>query len=233
MTCRLLVRRAQRIHFPKEAPPDEGPSRWKCIGVSEQLEECIHSERSTTMIPLNQEFIRDVLMPVAKSSRKVGKDFRRGRLHTFRHYFCSRLVANGFSELEIRMLMGHSISGMVAHDSHQDDPAVSERFARLPSLVNRKAVPDEPFRRQAVKENSTEERTSESPPETRKKRSEVKQGVAGGSALDAAFAEHRFYSRASDRRQWFNLKGVGRIGRPTNSGVKARARTVSTMAKTP
>jgi hypothetical protein len=132
------------------------------------------------MIPLNQEFIRDVLMPVAKSSRKVGKDFRRGRLHTFRHYFCSRLVANGFSELEIRMLMGHSISGMVAHDSHQDDPAVSERFARLPSLVNRKAVPDEPFRRQAVKENSTEERTSESPPETRKKRSEVKQGVAGG-----------------------------------------------------
>lgn len=86
---------------------------------------------------VRKAFVRDVLHPVAESSKTVGPDFHRGRLHTFRHYHCSWLTANGVEGRTIQLLMGHASSVMVAHYTHQNDPIVSEEFSKLPSLVHR------------------------------------------------------------------------------------------------
>jgi integrase len=67
-----------------------------------------------------QAFIDDVIEPLkAKFPTPVDEiGFEHGRLHSFRHFFCSQSFLGGASEGEIREWLGHRDSKMVEHYRH-------------------------------------------------------------------------------------------------------------------
>lgn len=66
------------------------------------------------------QFIEEVIEPLkAKFSTPTGDiGFEHGRLHSFRHYFCSQAFLGGASEGEIKEWLGHADSKMVEHYRH-------------------------------------------------------------------------------------------------------------------
>jgi integrase len=68
---------------------------------------------------LNQ-FIRGVIEPLkAKFPAMDGEiGFERGRIHSFRHFFCSQALIGGATEGEFREWLGHADSKMVEHYRH-------------------------------------------------------------------------------------------------------------------
>ena len=66
------------------------------------------------------DFIEEVIEPVKEkfptSPGEIG--FEHGRLHSFRHFFCSQAFLGGASEGEIREWLGHAESKMVEHYRH-------------------------------------------------------------------------------------------------------------------
>jgi integrase len=65
-------------------------------------------------------FIRDVIEPL-KDKFPTPPDeigFEHGRIHSFRHFFCSQAFLGGASESEIREWLGHRDSKMVEHYRH-------------------------------------------------------------------------------------------------------------------
>jgi len=66
---------------------------------------------------------REVLAPLARKFVKLGaaKGFIDGRLHSFRHFFCSTCFRSGIAEADIKLWLGHSDSKMVAHYRHLAD----------------------------------------------------------------------------------------------------------------
>lgn len=77
--------------------------------------------------------IRDVLKPLAKKfPAAVGrKGFADGRLHSFRHYFCSTSATNGVPEQMLMSWLGHQDSKMVRHYYHLQDKPSQERMSRM------------------------------------------------------------------------------------------------------
>jgi integrase len=65
-------------------------------------------------------FVRDVIQPLKDRfptpADEIG--FEHGRLHSFRHYFCSQAFLGGASEADIKDWLGHQDSKMVAHYRH-------------------------------------------------------------------------------------------------------------------
>jgi len=65
-------------------------------------------------------FIDEVIEPLKKrfptTPGEIG--FEHGRLHSFRHYFCSQCFLSGASEGEIKEWLGHAESKMVEHYRH-------------------------------------------------------------------------------------------------------------------
>jgi integrase len=82
--------------------------------------------------------IRDVLKPLEQRfpSPPGIPGFKDGRLHSFRHYFCSQCSTNGVSELTVMNWLGHRASAMVKHYFHLHDQQAQEQMARV------KFVPD-------------------------------------------------------------------------------------------
>jgi len=77
----------------------------------------------------------DVLAPQFPSAEGV-KGFVEGRLHSFRHYFCSRCADSGVPERMIMEWLGHSDSEMVAHYYHLNNAESRRRMERLDLLGN-------------------------------------------------------------------------------------------------
>ncbi len=77
--------------------------------------------------------IREVLEPLAKRfpNAAAKKGFRDGRLHSFRHYFCSTSATNGVPEQILMSWLGHHDSKMVRHYYHLHDRPSQEQMARL------------------------------------------------------------------------------------------------------
>ncbi|QVL30353.1 site-specific integrase [Telmatocola sphagniphila] len=77
--------------------------------------------------------VRDVLEPLAPRfpATEYGKGFCDGRLHSFRHYFCSRCVANGIPELTIKEWLGHRDSKMVQHYYHLSNTESRRQIEKL------------------------------------------------------------------------------------------------------
>jgi integrase len=77
--------------------------------------------------------IREVLEPLAKRfpNAATKKGFRDGRLHSFRHYFCSTSATNGVPEQILMSWLGHEDSKMVRHYYHLHDKPSQEQMARL------------------------------------------------------------------------------------------------------
>jgi integrase len=81
-----------------------------------------HGVRGGVLRPRNvlALFIRDVIEPLKERfPTPVGEvGFEHGRLHSFRHFFCSESFAGGASEGEVKDWLGHADSKMVDHYRH-------------------------------------------------------------------------------------------------------------------
>jgi integrase len=77
--------------------------------------------------------VRDVLEPLAEQFPPLDdeKGFRDGRLHSFRHYFCSTCANSGVPEQMVMAWLGHQDSEMVRHYYHLHDDEARRRMAKL------------------------------------------------------------------------------------------------------
>jgi integrase len=77
--------------------------------------------------------VRDVLEPLADRfpAAEGGKGFIHGRLHSFRHYFCSACANSGVAERVTMEWLGHADSAMVRHYYHLHDEEGQRQMRRL------------------------------------------------------------------------------------------------------
>lgn len=90
-----------------------------------------------------QAFIDKVSEPLKERFPELDvneKSFADGRLHSFRHYFCSRCANQGVSELALKQWLGHTSSVMIARYYHLHDDEAQRQIGKLGSLMNRPAM---------------------------------------------------------------------------------------------
>jgi integrase len=80
--------------------------------------------------------IRELLTPLSPQfpapEGEVG--FLNGRLHSFRHYFCSICANRGVPEQVVMEWLGHADSNMVRHYYHLHDDEAQRQMKRLDFL---------------------------------------------------------------------------------------------------
>jgi integrase len=83
-----------------------------------------------------QAFIDDVIEPLKMKfptpADEIG--FKHGRLHSFRHFFCSQAFLGGASEGEIREWLGHRDSKMVEHYRHLRNDDAQRKMEKIDFL---------------------------------------------------------------------------------------------------
>ena len=89
--------------------------------------------------------IRDVLKPLKHRFPRQGDGpaFEDGRLHSFRHYFCSHAARYNIPEQTVKDWLGHADSQMVRHYFHLHDETAQQQMKQLQS-VGGPAAPDAP-----------------------------------------------------------------------------------------
>ncbi|WP_437191161.1 tyrosine-type recombinase/integrase [Planctomicrobium sp. SH527] len=82
---------------------------------------------------LRQILIRDVLTPLAPQfpSPVNEKGFMDGRLHSFRHYFCSKCANDGIAEQVVMAWVGHQDSDMVRRYYHLHNEESHRQMSRV------------------------------------------------------------------------------------------------------
>ena len=78
-------------------------------------------------------FIRAVLKPLA-AEYPTGDDeigFRDGRLHSFRHFFCSLCANRNVAQQVVMKWLGHQDSKLVAHYYHLNDDEARRQMRRI------------------------------------------------------------------------------------------------------
>ncbi len=82
-------------------------------------------------------FIREVIEPLKNEfPTPAGENgFEHGRLHSFRHFFCSQAFLGGASEGEIREWLGHANSRMVERYRHLRNEDAQRRMAQIEFLA--------------------------------------------------------------------------------------------------
>ena len=77
--------------------------------------------------------IRDVIHPLkARFPTPPGqRGFEHGRLHSFRHYFCSTAVVAGIPQATLMLWLGHLDSAMIRHYFHLHDAESRRQMATL------------------------------------------------------------------------------------------------------
>lgn len=94
-----------------------------------------HGPRGGVLRPdiTRRTVIRDVLTPLAERfptpEGEIG--FAHGRLHSFRHYFCSTCANNNVPEQVVMRWLGHQQSNMVRHYYHLHDEEAQRQMQRL------------------------------------------------------------------------------------------------------
>jgi len=97
-----------------------------------------HGPRGGRLKPdtVRQVLIREVLTPLRErfpaSCDPIG--FADGRLHSFRHYFCSTCANSGVPERVVMEWLGHRDSAMVRHYYHLHDEEAQRQMSRLKFL---------------------------------------------------------------------------------------------------
>ena len=78
-------------------------------------------------------FVREVIEPLKTKFPSAPKTigFADGRLHSFRHYFCSKCASEGTPERVVMDWLGHADSKMVKHYFHLHDQEAQRHMARL------------------------------------------------------------------------------------------------------
>jgi integrase len=81
-------------------------------------------------------FVRQVIEPLGKTfpTPEGEKGFRGGRLHSFRHAFCSTCANNGVPERMVMNWLGHANSEMIRHYYHLHDEEARRRMNKLDFL---------------------------------------------------------------------------------------------------
>lgn len=82
--------------------------------------------------------IREVLKPLEKRfpSAEADVGFKDGRLHSFRHFFCSMCANSGVPELMVMEWLGHADSSMVRHYYHLNNHEAQRRMSQLRFVGN-------------------------------------------------------------------------------------------------
>ena len=77
--------------------------------------------------------IREVLTPLECQfpTEQGSVGFKDGRLHSFRHYFCSACANNNVPELMVMNWLGHSDSAMVHHYYHANNQEAQRRMSEI------------------------------------------------------------------------------------------------------
>jgi integrase len=78
-------------------------------------------------------FVSEVIEPLSEKFPS-GEDeigFKDGRLHSFRHYFCSLCANAGVSELAVMRWLGHGSSLMVKHYYHLNDDESRRQMGKV------------------------------------------------------------------------------------------------------
>ena len=94
-----------------------------------------HAPRGGRIHPRNvlDIFIREVIEPLTEKfptpPGEIG--FEHGRLHSFRHFFCSQSFLGGASEGEIREWLGHAESKMVEHYRHLSNEDAQRKMEQI------------------------------------------------------------------------------------------------------
>lgn len=80
--------------------------------------------------------IREVIDPLAKNFQAAegGRGFKDGRLHSFRHAFCSTCANNGVPERMLMTWLGHADSEMIRRYYHLHDQEAKRRMDQLDFL---------------------------------------------------------------------------------------------------
>lgn len=82
---------------------------------------------------VRRALIRDVLKPLAKKfptpNGEIG--FASGRLHSFRHFFCSLCAIRGIGQQVVMQWLGHRDSKMVQHYFHLHDAEARKQMQRI------------------------------------------------------------------------------------------------------
>jgi integrase len=97
-----------------------------------------HGPRGGRLKPdtVRQVLIREVLTPLRDRfpTPKGAVGFADGRLHSFRHFFCSTCANNGVPEQVVMSWLGHRDSAMVRHYYHLHDDEAQRQMRRLDFL---------------------------------------------------------------------------------------------------
>ena len=103
-----------------------------------------HAARGGRLWPRNvlEAFIDDVIEPLkSRFPTPAGETgFEHGRLHSFRHFFCSQAFLGGASEGEIKEWLGHADSRMVEHYRHLRNEEAQRKMDQIDFLGRPAAV---------------------------------------------------------------------------------------------
>jgi hypothetical protein len=86
--------------------------------------------------------IREVLKPVAVKLNRPS--LLRGRLHSFRHYFCTLCASSGVTEPVVRRWMGHTSSIMLDHYFHLPGDKARESINSIKIVAHSAALAETP-----------------------------------------------------------------------------------------
>jgi integrase len=86
--------------------------------------------------------IREVLKPLAARfpGDPASPNFIDGRLHSCRHFFCSKCARDGVPEQTVMLWLGHRDSKMVRHYYHLNDDEAQRQMSKLKSVGGTGAV---------------------------------------------------------------------------------------------
>jgi len=94
-----------------------------------------HGPRSGVLSPdiCRRTLIKEVLTPLAEQfpTPEGETGFQDGRLHSFRHYFCSTCANTGVPEQVVMRWLGHQDSLMVRHYYHLHDDEAQRQMQRV------------------------------------------------------------------------------------------------------
>jgi integrase len=87
-------------------------------------------------------FISKVLKPLGKQfvSPTGEANLLQGRLHSFRHYFCSKCARDGVAIQTLMLWLGHSDSAMIRHYFHLHDDQAQSQMNKIRSVGSPSAV---------------------------------------------------------------------------------------------
>lgn len=99
-----------------------------------------HGPRGGVLKPdtVRNILIREVLTPLSEKFPSPPGDvgFKDGRLHSFRHYFCSTCANSGVPEAVVMKWLGHRDSQMVRHYYHLHDAEAQRQMRGLTFIGN-------------------------------------------------------------------------------------------------